>query len=278
MFVSVAACFNIAYGCGMRFCALDAAFSKHAIYCDGHLHLLTTRDGNNKIIVLAWALCETESGPTYKWFADQCHAAGIGRYLGQNTVIFTDRMKGIKHFFDVFNRAKQGHCFQHILGKARKHIRGTGRTFEDGAAWAMRNAPTEAKFRAALERVRAQSPAAAHYFDTKVDHSLAYQYALNKAGVPTHNFKTSQIVECMNGVFAEARMFTPYYLNNVILSWIGNEIDARQTFLRKWALTKKHILTPYCARLWAIQVRSHARLDPRACVGPTNKSVCVRAD
>ena len=71
MFVSVAVCFNISYGCGMRFCALDAAFSKHIIYCDGHLHLLTTRDGNNKVIVLVWALCETESGPTYKWFADQ---------------------------------------------------------------------------------------------------------------------------------------------------------------------------------------------------------------
>ena len=75
MFVSVAAAVNIAYGCGMKFCAVDAAFSKHAQYRDGQLHVLTTRDGNNRVLVLAWALCETESAETYAWFAEQVFAA-----------------------------------------------------------------------------------------------------------------------------------------------------------------------------------------------------------
>ena len=54
----------------MRFSAVDAAFSKHTIYRDGQMHLLTTRDGNNKTIVLGWATCETESSVTYEYFAE----------------------------------------------------------------------------------------------------------------------------------------------------------------------------------------------------------------
>ena len=72
MFVSVGTAIQVAYGIGMKFSAVDAAFSKHTIYHDGYFHLLTTRDGNNRVLPLAWALCETESGDTYEWFAEKC--------------------------------------------------------------------------------------------------------------------------------------------------------------------------------------------------------------
>ena len=65
MFVSVGPCIQVAYGVGMRFSAVDASFSKHTIWRDGYFHLLTTRDGDNRMLPLAWALCETESGDTY---------------------------------------------------------------------------------------------------------------------------------------------------------------------------------------------------------------------
>ena len=81
-FVSLGPMLHVAYGCGMRFSAVDSAFSKHTIYRDGQMHLLTTRDGNNKTIVLAWAICETESSATYEYFAEQCH----GRYC-QDTLL-----------------------------------------------------------------------------------------------------------------------------------------------------------------------------------------------
>ena len=78
-FISLGPMLNIAYGCGMRFAAVDAAFSKHTVYRDGQLHLLTTRDGDNKTIVLAWAICETESKATYEYFATKCHEVPRGR-------------------------------------------------------------------------------------------------------------------------------------------------------------------------------------------------------
>ena len=123
VFVSCAACINIAYGCGMKFCGLDASHSMHSVFRQGYHTFLTTRDGNNKILPLAWAICETESKDTYTFFGDQVHAAGLGRYLGHKTVVYSDRQKGIEYFFNHFH-AHVAKCLVHILKNAREHVRG----------------------------------------------------------------------------------------------------------------------------------------------------------
>ena len=218
MFVSVESALNIAFGSGMRFSAVDACYSRHSMYRQGYLHVLTTKDGNNKCLPLAWAFCETESGDTYDWFAQQCYDAGLGRYLNAASVVFSDRQKGIDRFFDRFG-AYHGHCFNHIIGNAHKHCQGTGSTFPDEMAWIMRNAPTKAQFEVHLDSLRDICPAGAHYFEESVDHEHAYQYEFNDNKVATKGFKTSQIVECQNGVFVPARLHAPYRANNVILEW-----------------------------------------------------------
>lgn len=261
MFVCVASALNIAYGSGMKFSAVDACYSRHSMYRQGYLHLLTTRDGNNKVLPLAWAWCETESGPTYEWFAAQCVAAGLGRYLNGKSVIFTDRCKGVNKFFDSF-QAYHGHCFQHIMENCKKHLKGTGTTIADEMAWNMRNADTKPEFDKWVEMIRLTCPAAAHYFLTKVEHEHAYQYALNEKGVATHGFKTSQITECLNGVFVEARTQTPYRGNNMVLRWIGKEYENRLVTITKWIVEGKHILTPYAHKEFDIQVWSMFGLGP----------------
>ena len=251
-FISIAATIHIVHGVGLRFSAVDAAFSKHPIYRQGYLHLLTTRDGNNRVMVLAWAICETESGDTYKWFAQQCRDAGLGTYLNRG-IIYSDRQKGIEEFHAAFG-AFIGKCFKHIIGNARKHIRGTGETFEDASAWALQKAPTRPDYEAELEKVRAQSPIAAKYFDEKcTPHEQVYQYAMNDKKYATHGFKTSQIVECANGVFAEARGMHPYYLNVKILEWQGEKLAEYTQEMTKWARAG-HPLTKYSTDLYAIQV------------------------
>ena len=255
MFVSVAACLHTAFGVRIRFSALDASFSKHAIYTDGCLHVLTTRDSDNRVLPLAWAVCETESGDTYKWFADWCHQAGLSRYLTRASVLFTDRMKGIKEFFAKFN-AYEAHCFKHIIDNCKKYTKDCGRKFEEKLAWAMRNADTKPEYLRLLELLRAQSPAAAQYFND-LPHERVFQYAFNARKVATHNFKTSQIVECLNGVFVEARHHTPYRLNNMILAWIGRQFFERAQRIDRWINVHKHHLTPWCHQLFQVQVRTY---------------------
>ena len=235
------------------FNAVDAAFSKHPIYRQGYLHLLTTRDGNNRVVVLCWALCETESGDTYTWFAEQCHDAGLTTYLNKG-IIYSDRQKGINKFHEKF-AAWVGRCFKHIIGNARDHVRGTGQTFEDSTAWELQRAPTESAFKAVLKKLRKESPLASKYFDKECEpHDTVYQYAMNEKKVPTHEWKTSQIVECANGVFVPAREMHPYYCNCKILEWQGNKLREYHLDMVKWA--QKHPLTPYATNLFKIQVRA----------------------
>ena len=248
----LASAVNIAFGCGMRFSAVDACFSKHTIFRDGYMHVLVTKDGNNHNLPLAWAICETESSATYSWFAEQCWNAGLGRYLNSKSVVYSDRQKGIEHFFNRF-RAYHTHCFKHILDNCRKHVKGSGTTFEDKTAWLMRNADSYRGFKHYLQAIRAVCPKAADYFQNKVNHERTYQYALNRERVATHGFKTSQAVESTNGSFVNARFYTPYRQGNIVLKWVGKKYDDRLKEINKW-LADNHILTPYAAKLFRIQV------------------------
>ena len=65
-YLSVKPCIDIALACGMQFSAVDATHTKHLQYRFGMIHMLTTRDSNNKLLPLAWAICETESKSTYR--------------------------------------------------------------------------------------------------------------------------------------------------------------------------------------------------------------------
>ena len=223
------------------------------------MHLLTTRDGNNKLLILAVAVCETESGDTYEWFAQQCIAAGLGRYLNKDAIIYSDRQKGLVKFHDAFH-AMIGRCFKHIIENCRKSIKGTGETFEDATAWLVQKAKTRHGYETALQALRAQSGRAAEYFDTVENPEEVCQYLLNDKGAPTHGHKTSNIVECGNGVFVPARYYTPYRLMNKILQWQGSQFFTRQNDLDKW-IQKGHFLTEYAFAKFQIQLEIAKRTN-----------------
>ena len=77
LFLGIGSALRVAEIVGMRFSAVDGCHMKHVHYRDGVAHLCTTLDGNNKALLLAFALCETESCATWEWFADRCQKFGI---------------------------------------------------------------------------------------------------------------------------------------------------------------------------------------------------------
>ena len=221
------------------------------MYRDGCMHLLTTRDGDNKVLVLAVAVCETESGDTYEWFAQQCIDAGIGRYLNKDAIIFSDRQKGLVKFHEAF-RALVGRCFNHIIKNCHKAIKGSGQTFEDATAWLVQKAKTRVDHEVAMTNLRGQSGLAADYF-AAIDHpEQVFQYLLNDQAAPTHGHKTSNIVECANSVFVPARYYTPYRLLNKVLKWQGQKFFEREVKLNEW-IAKGHKLTKYAYEKFLIQ-------------------------
>ena len=119
-------------------------------------------------------------------------------------------------------------------------------------AWVLQSAPTRGEWELQLEKIRECCQPAARYFDEQVIHKHAYQYKFNENKVATHGFKTSQIVECGNGVFVPARREAPYRFHNHVLRWIGSQFDERLEKMRKW-IQKGHMLTPYAHKQWSIQ-------------------------
>ena len=57
---------------------------------------------------------------------------------------------------------------------------------------------------------------------------------MNAAGIPTHDFKTNQIVESMNGIFVDARRDAPNRLCAKILKWMGTQLEVRVKSITKW--------------------------------------------
>ena len=141
----------------------------------------------------------------------------------------------------------------HIIGNCEKHIRGSGQSFKRTSAWAVRDAATESEYRTALQRLKRQSPLAAKYFDDLKPHNQVYQYAMTAEGIATHGFKTSQIVEGLNGVFVKARLDAPYRLNARILKWQGKELQIREKDMEKW-IKEGHPITKYATDLFKVQV------------------------
>ena len=267
-FVSLANAIHLAYGVGLKVSAVDACHSKHSIYRDGRLHILTTYDGDNHLIPLAWMWAETESGDTYQWFAEQCILAGLARYLNKASVLFSDRQKGIEKFTDAF-RAIALKCFWHVIKNCRENIKGCGTTFTSEIAWQLQRAQTRDEFKSILRQLKAMCPEAAEYFNKQQPHSSLFQYAFNDNFYATHNgvtqiaaahhsHGTSQAAESCNWAFEPARYESPYRSNNVILRWIGEKFAERHIFMTKWATDKKHMLTPYAFNLWATQVVPHS--------------------
>ena len=71
--------------------------------------------------------------------------------------------------------------------------------------------------------------------------------------ITTHGFKTSQLVEGMNGVFLKARHQAPYRLNAKILKWQGQQLQLRVKEITKW-MEQGHPITKYATDLFTIQV------------------------
>ena len=165
--------------------------------------------GNNKTIDLVWAVCETESDDTYKYFSSKFHEAGMTTYLNTSGIIFSDQQKDIKEFHNKFP-AKVGRCFQHIVENCQKHLHDSGQNFQLKTAWDLRNAPTQLDYKLQLERLKRASPHAAKYMHAIKPHVEAFQYSMNAEGIATHAFKTSQIVKSLNGVFGKSHMNAPY--------------------------------------------------------------------
>ena len=168
--------------------------------CVGVLLILCTRDGNNKIVPLAWVTCLTESGPNYQYFAERCkEVEGLQPYLDRATqLLYSDRHKGIPAFEALFG-AGAADCIEHNIKSCRRYVssRGGKVGFHREQIYRLQREHTREGYLKALASLRKGFPEVADYFDG-LDHDKTYLYAMLKKGYTTHRHSTSNIAEATN--------------------------------------------------------------------------------
>ena len=239
---------------GMKFSAADGAHCKHTLYKSGVIHMLSTRDGNNELMPVAWGICETESGDSYRWFAELCINCGLAAYLNnKESLIYSDRDKGLEEFHNAFPLSAVGRCFFHIIGNCRQYLRNHKKSekFADEEVWPLQQSKTQDEFRARLATLRSKCPNAADYFEHHVNAEQVYLWSFLKNNIASFGHKTSNAVEALNGVFVTERHQMPYWFNDLILKWIGEKIHDRLTrTLNDLAPPTVHYLTPWARAEW----------------------------
>ena len=194
---------------GIEFSGIDGTFLKHIeIDDDACVLLLVTRDGNNKLVVIAWVYCMSETKENYIYMAKYVKRMDYANdYLNRKKhLLYSDRMKGITHFEKEFV-CGHAHCIWHIIKNMRRHCRQTRGArvgFHAEQVHQIQQAKTENEFKQKLSLLRRGFPEAANYLNA-LDHEKTFLYRLLEEGYTSHGHRTSNVVEIMNKVIKEAR-------------------------------------------------------------------------
>ena len=241
-------CLPAAYFAGIEFSGVDGTFLKHIhLKQKACLLLLVTRDGDNRLLVIAWCYCLSETSQNYDYMAMQLKAMGHAvEYMSRPThLLYSDRMKGIKHFEKHF-ACGHANCIVHIIKNVFQHVAGipaANGKFHPDMIHAIQQASTEEEFRELLNKFRRGFPEAAAYLDS-LPHDKVFSYALVKSGYATHGHRTSNIVEVMNNVVKDARNLDCYRLCDWIVTWWGQKVAERQRVCKTMTRSKS-LYTPY---------------------------------
>ena len=195
VFLSFGSARDLAMQTGIGFSMVDGTHMHHVHYRDGVAHMCTTLDGNNRTILLAAAICETESASTWAYFGEKCLQAGLGKYLDQAlSVVMHDRMKGIQRFMEFFPKAKDLECWRHIIDNIYRHLGGT-KGLGVKLLWAIRKAETFHEWEKHFNVVADISAKAADYISNNINGQRNFKYKILEEGIRSHNRTTSQASE-----------------------------------------------------------------------------------
>ena len=235
---------------GIEFSGVDGTFLKHVHLDKACLLLLVTRDGNNKLVVIAWCYCLRETSANYEYMAEHVQTMGhASEYMNRVThLMYSDRAKGIKHFEKHF---KCGHanCIVHVIKNVRNHCKnkpGARTNFHEDQIHQIQQAPTREEFEEKFRLFAAGYPDAAEYL-YNLDHEKVFSYAIVKSGYATHGHRTSNLVEIMNNVLKEARNLDCYRICDWIVTWWGKKVAERQDVCN--GATERILYTPYASTL-----------------------------
>ena len=185
MFIGFGCGAHIVKKTGINFSGIDGTTFRHHIFKNGVALILDTRDGDNKLVMLACCICLTENAVNYDYFARHCATVpSLFEYLNRaKSVLYSDRHKGIPAFEKWINYYF-GNCIVHIIKNCRswvgKHYPGANNRFKADIIHSLQKKRTRAEYDDELERIRQAYPQVAEYMHNQVDHDKTYLYTMIK--------------------------------------------------------------------------------------------------
>jgi len=123
LFLGIGAAARIALRTWIDFSGIDGTWFKHMFF-RGIALLLVTRDGDNRLLLMAIVICLGENASNWKWFAEKCsEMPDVTEYLNREKgILYSDRHKGIPAF-ERFFKAYSALCLVHLIENCRDHVR-----------------------------------------------------------------------------------------------------------------------------------------------------------
>ncbi|XP_020889209.1 uncharacterized protein LOC110230460 [Arabidopsis lyrata subsp. lyrata] len=134
---------------------IDGAFLKWDI--KGHLLAAVGRDGDNRIVPIAWAVVEIENDDNWDWFMRHL-SASLGLCEMQHLAIISDKQSGlVKAIHTILPEAEHRQCSKHIMDnwKRDNHDIELTRLF-----WKIARSYTTEEFNNQMEELRKYNPQA----------------------------------------------------------------------------------------------------------------------
>ncbi|XP_010501825.1 PREDICTED: uncharacterized protein LOC104779135 [Camelina sativa] len=134
---------------------INGAFLKWDV--KGHLLAVVGRDGDNRIVPIAWAVVEIENDDNWDWFLRQL-SAKLDLQDGKNIAIISDKQSGlVKAIHEIIPQSEHRQCARHIMDnwKRNSHDMELQRLL-----WKIARSYTVGEFGGHMEALRSYNPSA----------------------------------------------------------------------------------------------------------------------
>ncbi|GMI58670.1 hypothetical protein TeGR_g12015, partial [Tetraparma gracilis] len=232
--------------------AIDGTHSRHTRYAGTYL-VLTGKDAEHHVHILAILVCDSESSASYEEFAQALKKAGMGDLFespgeegksafqreGEPAGVFGDRDKGMGAFFKEFPDAFHLFCTWHLINNVFDPRAGKARRSPaiEKLIWGLQASESKEEFEKKLTGLAAESRNAADYLGNLPPEKWV-AYAMAEAyGVFAHGVKTNQQVESQNGSISEARCHAPLQCIHLIVNIISQRMVRWTKAAKKMAET-----------------------------------------
>jgi hypothetical protein len=216
----------------IRVVTSDGTFTTSPVF--NHIILLAvTHDGNNQLVLLAYAICDIENESNWTWFGEQ-----IGKDFEGATAFVADFDKGIQsHAFQSLVRsmgAKFGRCVRHMIANARDH--GVKRKIPDSvstAVYALAKCRTKGAYQTSLQYLEHLDKDIADWFHERKEQFAAYLFLLE--GKPRFGKQLNNAAEQMNSVIEELRQQPILDLLVGLSQWMIKKFVKHSNLSKQWA-------------------------------------------